>query len=270
MKKVSIIITCYNLGEFLQEALDSIINYPVLETLEIIIINDGSTEIDTKRILNKITYDYPNVLVVNQENQGLAKARNNGIKLAKGEYIIPLDVDNKLRHGFIKKAIKSLDNNLDIEVVHGNAQFFGKRQGLWKVNPLDIKSLVLNNDIDACACFRKTTWEEFNGYDEQMPIMGFEDWDLWLRFAAKGKQFQYVDDVFFDYRVREHSMLTNAWSNRDMLIEYIFNKKELKHLGLLRELLIENEKLKEEPATKEVLAVLKKKVFRKINNIFKL
>lgn len=267
--KISIIITCYNLGEYLDEAVASIISHPNKNSLEIIIINDGSTDLDTIKILNKIESKYPEIIVVNQQNQGLAKARNNGIQLAKGEYIIPLDADNKLRDNFIVTAVKILDTQFDIDIVYGNAEFFGLRSGVWKVKPFSISEMVINNYIDACACFRKSTWKTLGGYDEYMPVMGFEDWDLWLRMAVKGKQFQYVDDVFFDYRVREHSMLKDAWSSREQLIKYIFNKKELKHLGLLRELIIENRKLREEPATKEVLSVLKKKVFRTFNNIFK-
>lgn len=262
--KISIIITCYNLGVFLEEAVTSIINYPDKYAIEIIIINDGSTEASTIEAINKIEKSYPELIVVNQNNQGLGNARNNGIAMAKGEYIIPLDADNKLRHEFISKAIQVLDNQIAIDMVHGNAQFFGEQEGLWKVKPFDISEMVLNNYIDACACFRKSTWENLGGYDVNMPIMGFEDWDLWLRMGVYGCKFKYIDEVFFDYRVREVSMINHAWDNRQELIDYIFSKKELQYLLSLRECLTENRKLKQEPAFKDIFQVFKNKIKRRL------
>lgn len=264
MPRLSIIITCFNLGEYLDDALINIINYPNNDILEIILINDGSTNPNTISIVNRLENLYPNILVINQKNQGLAKARNNGIKIAKGEYIIPLDADNKLRQSFIEESIKLLDNYKEVEVVHGNAQFFGTRQGLWKVDKAVVEEMVLNNKIDACACFRKKTWEALGGYDERMPLMGFEDWDLWLRMFAKGMKFKYVDKIFFDYRVRDNSMLSLAWSKREQLVKYIFNKPELKNLRILRNILIENQNLRKEPSMGTLLKIIKTKFLRKI------
>lgn len=262
--RISIIITCYNLGLYLEEAISSIIDYPNLDLLEIIVVNDGSTKLTTIEILNKIKRTYGKVIIIDQKNQGLAKARNNGIIKAKGEYIIPLDADNKLRHKFIENSIELLDNNNTIELVYGNANFFDQRKGLWKMNEVDIEEMVLNNQIDACACFRKSTWEALEGYDENMPYMGFEDWDLWLRMIAKGMEFKYVNAVFFDYRVRENSMITQAWSKRKDLVGYIFNKPELKILKLLRTTLIANRELRQELPLKEIGTLLKVKIYRKI------
>ncbi|GAB5564468.1 MAG: glycosyltransferase family A protein [Winogradskyella sp.] len=242
--KLSIILTCYNLGAYLKEAVDSVMTYKEQDNVQLIIVNDGSTEKLTLDVLNKIDLEYKNVIILSQENQGLAMARNNGINLAKGNYIIPLDADNKIRHGFINDAIKILDEEDHIDMVHGNAEFFGKREGIWKVKPFEISEMVLNNYIDACACFRKSVWERLSGYDTNMPVMGFEDWDFWLRMHRNGFSFKYIDKVFFDYRVREKSMISNAWEHRNDLISYIFDKEELHHYKVLRDTLIENRKLK--------------------------
>lgn len=263
--KLSIIITCYNLGEYLEEAVNSIQEFIKSDDYEIILINDGSTDSHTIEIINYIEKVYPDIIVVNQLNTGLGKARNNGIKLAKGKFIIPLDADNKLRPEFIYKTIEILENRSDVAVVYGDASFFGKRTGLWKGKVFDLKQMVLNNYIDACAGFRKAVWEELNGYDEKMPVMGFEDWDFWLRIANRGHKFEYVKQVFFDYRVRDNSMLSDAWQKREILLDYIFNKKELLSLKALRLCLIENEKLKEEPAMNQILNIILNKVKRKLS-----
>lgn len=262
--KISIIITCYNLGVYLEDAIFSIIAYNAYEDLEIILVNDGSTDELTNIALQKISVLYPFVFILNQHNQGLAKARNNGIKLAKGKYIIPLDADNKLRPEFIQKTIEILDTEENIDVVFGNAQFFGNKNTLWKVKPFNISEMVLNNYIDACAGYRKSLWETLGGYDENMPIMGFEDWDLWLRMSTNGAQFKYVDEVFFDYRVRNNSMLSEAWEKRPVLLDYIFNKPELNQLKVLRKCLIENQQLKQEPSIKQIIKLIMNKCKRKL------
>lgn len=262
--KISIIITCYNLGNYLKEAIASIKDYSQPDDYEIILVNDGSSDEATIQILEKIEKLDKSILVLHQSNLGLAKARNNGIKLAKGRYIIPLDADNKLRPEFLKETIAILDSTNDVDVVHGDAQLFGNKNTSWKGKPFDISEMILNNYIDACAGFRKSVWEELGGYDENMPVMGFEDWDLWLRMAVRGYQFQYVETVFFDYRVRDNSMLSNAWKERPQLLDYIFNKKELKHLLTFRNCLIENQKLKQEPAVATIFGQLFQKIKRKL------
>jgi glycosyltransferase involved in cell wall biosynthesis len=262
---LSIIITCYNLGEFLQEAIDSVQEYCNIQEYEIILVNDGSTDALTNQIIELISKNDLSITLINQPNLGLAKARNSGIKESKGEFIIILDADNKLRPIFLEKTIEILKNNQAIDVVHGNAQNFGNKNTVWQSKPFDFKEMLLNNYIDACAGFRKSTWEKLGGYDENMPLMGFEDWDLWLRMGNSGCQFKYADEIFFDYRVRDHSMLSDAWKKRNVLLNYIFSKKELKHLYYFRECLIENKKLKEEPSMNRITKIILKKLKRKLN-----
>ena len=262
---VSIIITCYNLGEYLHEAIDSIKEYPNSEDYEIILVNDGSTNENTNSILEQITKNDQSINYINQPNLGLAKARNNGIKASRGKYIIPLDADNKVRPVFIAQTIDVLNNNSNVDIVHGDAQNFGNKNNVWKSKPFHFPEILLNNYIDACAGFRKSTWERMNGYDENMPVMGFEDWDLWLRMANAGCHFEYINEIFFDYRVRDNSMLADAWEKRKTLINYIFNKKELKHLAIFRAFVIENQKLKQHPSFKFLLWTIVKKIKRKLH-----
>ncbi len=262
--KVSIIISCFNLGQYLDEAISSIYLYGNKEDFEIILVNDGSTDQITNQIIKKISIENPDILILNQENLGLAKARNNGIKLANTNIIIPLDADNKLRPEFIEKAIQKFETNQQIGVLHGDAQFFGEKDTVWVSKNFIFSEMIQNNYIDACAAFRKTIWQNLGGYDENMPEMGFEDWDLWLRIANQGYEFEYCPTVFFDYRVRKNSMLSSAWLKRDDLINYMFAKPELKHLLDYRNCILENKVLKREPSTKSILNILLKKVKRKL------
>lgn len=261
---LSIVITCYNLGNYLEEAIESIKQYSSSEEYEIILVNDGSNDKNTISILKHLEINEPRVIVLNQPNLGVGKARNNGIKLAKGKFIIPLDADNKLRPAIIAQTISILNQNVDVDIVHGNVQLFGNKSDIWYSKPFNIEDFVLTNYIDTCAGFRKTAWELVGGYDENRFVMGFEDWDLWLRMAVKGFNFQYVDEIFFDYRVRDNSLLSKAWENRETLLDYIFSKKELTPLGVLRKCLIENKKLREEPSFTFLIKTLLKKIKRKL------
>ena len=91
----------------------------------------------------------------------------------------------------------------------------------------DVFSLIKGNFIDACALYRKKLWEEVGGYDEQMPWMGFEDCDFWLRVASRGGTFVHLPNIGFDYRVQTNSMVAKANQHAAELRAYIFNKPEL-------------------------------------------
>ncbi|MBK9176757.1 MAG: glycosyltransferase [Flavobacteriales bacterium] len=224
---VSVVVTCYNLGGFLMEALHSI-----PPGCEVIVVDDGSTDPETVAVLDAL--DTEQYVVLRQPNLGLARARNNGIRIAKGICIIPLDADNRLRPAMVDRTLEILGARADVDIVHGDGEYFGERQGRWMVGPFDFALMIERNRIDACAGFRRSLWERVGGYDENMPVMGYEDWDFWLRCSVAGAAFHYVPEILFDYRVRGGSMLTETMRNRDQLVAYIFAKRELRFLAPLR------------------------------------
>lgn len=230
--RVSVVVTCYDLGRYLIEALDSVDASPLRGQCEVIVVDDGSSDPGTVAVLDGL--DVTRYHVIRQSNTGLGKARNNGIRVANGEYIIPLDADNRLRPAMIEEAIRVLDERPDVGVVYGDAEYFGERSGRWHVGPFDLGSMLIKNRIDACAAFRKSLWEKVGGYDEHMPAMGYEDWDFWLRSTVAGAEFHYVPQILFDYRVRGGSMLGGTMKSREMLVEYIFGKPQLRFLAPLR------------------------------------
>src|SRR5215471_4559929 len=93
--KVSIVIPCYNHGAMLREAIASIDQVRNANLLEVIVVDDGSSEAETSRILDEVAEAGHRVL--HQPNRGVAAARNAAVGLAKGEFILPLDSDNRLR-----------------------------------------------------------------------------------------------------------------------------------------------------------------------------
>lgn len=226
--QLSVVIPCYNHGEFILQAIASVESCQA-KVYEILIVNDGSTDPLTQKVLQALSDR--GYSVIHQENQGLAIARNHGISLAKGRYILPLDSDNKIRPNYITKAIEILDNEPEVGVVYGNFEFFGGVTGVQEVPEFDINLILRGNYIDACAVFRKTAWQDAGGYDGKIPEqLGYEDWDFWLSVAEKGWHFYHIDEVLFDYRLRSNSMVSrcNIPEKRWELFRYISTK----HIGL--------------------------------------
>ncbi|MBE9041711.1 glycosyltransferase [Oscillatoriales cyanobacterium LEGE 11467] len=222
---VSVVIPCYNGGEFLLEAIASIQRCQE-KVYEIIIVNDASTEPLTRKVLNYLRERNYHI-IDRSENKGLAEARNLGIQNARGRYILPLDADNKIKPSYITKAIEILDDRPDIGIVYGDMEIFGDKQEIREVPEFDINLMAKGNYIDACAVFRKEVWEDCGGYDGKIPLqLGYEDWDFWLMAAQRDWQFYHVPEVLFEYRSTIDSMVSrcNLPENRQQLIRYICAK----------------------------------------------
>lgn len=227
--KVSIIIPCYNQGHYLKEVLDSI-SACNSELYELIIVNDGSTDQRTIDELNNLkTQGYR---VIFQKNKGLSGARNTGIALATGKYILPLDADNKVRPAYLTRAIEIMDADPSVAVVYGNAEYFGEKTGIWKTGEYNMQKLMIANYIDACAVIRKEALDKVGPYDTNMKL-GWEDWEMWLRISFAGYLFRYVDEVLFDYRVMNTSMSKTLYNNyaKPNSIENYVHQKHAARMG---------------------------------------
>ena len=222
--KVSVVIPCFNHGEFLPEAVASV---PVAsrDDVELIVVDDGSTDKRTRQEMDKL--EAQGVKVIRQENRGLAAARNAAITASNGEYIFPLDADDRMRSGWIDSALEILESEPEVGVVYGHAECFGTRQGRWETGPFDASRLLGANYIPAIALFRRPIWEQNGGYDRTMPVQGFEDWDFWLGALEHGWQFLYIPEVFFEYRQTTESMTARMRGFEDQIGEFIGRKHGL-------------------------------------------
>lgn len=257
---ISVVIPCYNHGKYIDEAIQSVEEYKNKD-YEIIIIDDGSTDDLTNKRLKELKAEGYNIMF--QENQGVSRARNNAIRLAKGKYILPLDADNKVKPDLISKAIKILNANPSIAIIYSDRQLFGNSEGIDKAGRFELPFLIKQNYIDACAVYRKNVWEEAGGYDENM--WTWEDWEFWLSAAEKGFRFFYIPKPLFYYRVLEDSLVHSFMksSNVNSLKEYIHKK----HISLI---LSETERLRIELkiARRHPLRTLRKHWYKKIHNIY--
>ena len=231
--KVSIVIPCFNHGGMLRETLESVERARNANLAEVIIVDDGSTDPDTCAYFEELAYSP--YKIISQPNRGLGPARNAGIEAAQGEFILPLDSDNCIRKCYLSSGVKLLLEQPNVGVVYGDAEYFGERSGRWHVADFDLRQMVESNYIDACALYRKSVWASVNGYDENMPWMGSEDWDFWMRIAIRGWRFEHLDEIAFDYRVRRGSMVEGARLHSSENRRHVFEKPENRVLNLLLE-----------------------------------
>lgn len=218
----------------MREALASVDAVRNQNVIDVIIVDDGSSEAETSKILDELAK--MGHCVVSQPHRGVGAARNAGIRLAKGEFILPLDSDDRLRDVYLSDGVFLLKNNPRLGIVYSDAEYFGERSGRWQIPEFDLLSLIRGNFIGGCALFRKKLWEEVGGYDEQMPWTGWEDWDFWLRAACYGAGFVHLAKVGFDYRVRNDSLRLKVHEHASDLDSYIFGKHEMACYRLVREM----------------------------------
>lgn len=198
---VSIVIPCYNQGEYLEECLISVFTSSY-KSIEVIVVNDGSKD-DTLEFINDLKEKF-DFIFIDQINSGPSIARNNGVLASKGKYILPLDADDKIGNNYIEKAVEVLEQNTKTGIVYCKAVFFGEKQGEWKLPDYSLEKILTQNLIFNCALFRKEDFNKTIGYNPNMKE-GWEDWDFWLSLLGLGLEVKRLDDIGFYYRIRENS-----------------------------------------------------------------
>lgn len=220
MPKVSVVIPCYNHGPFLEESVGSILAQ-TCQDFEILIVNDGSTDPRTLRILAEC--QWPKTRTLHKENGHLSSARNHGIRHAQGEYILTLDADDGFAPTFLEKAVAALDRCPEVGVVTCGRQNFGWDQRRLVPQGGQLKDFLAFNSCWASALFRRVCWEEAGGYDENMKA-GYEDWEFWLRVCRSGWRVEVLPEILFFYRKAPVSMITAADRLRPALVDYMVRK----------------------------------------------
>jgi glycosyltransferase involved in cell wall biosynthesis len=216
--QVSVIIPCYNQGRYLDDAIASVL-VQTYQNLEILVIDDGSTEPETIEVLQN--YQQPKTRIIRTENQGVAAARNLGIAQAQGTYILPLDADDKIADSYLEKAVTLLESNQQLGIVYCEAEYFGDRQGTWPLPEYKFPDILVDNMIFCSGLFRKSDWETVGGYNSNL-IYGWEDHDFWLSLIELGREVYRIPEVLFFYRQKADSM------SRSMTAEhYIYSYTQL-------------------------------------------
>lgn len=226
MKKVSVIITSYNKGKFLRECINSVKNQSY-QNVEIILIDDCSTDNYTKEILNVLRKDNQIKFFILSENKGVSNARNFGINNSTGEYILIVDGDDKISETYIEKAVKIIDSNLDYKIVSCEVELFGYYHGKMPLAKPEIEYLIAQNALIISSLFRKSDFDKTNGFNENMKE-GLEDWDFWLSILEQGGKVHRIPETHFYYRISKKSRNNLDFEKLRRLRKQIYeNHKEL-------------------------------------------
>ena len=213
---VSIVIPCYNSGQFLTEAVDSALAQ-TYGNVEVILVDDGSTEKGTLEVIERVSGN-SRVQVVRTSNQGLAAARNNGIRVAEGAYFLPLDADDLIAPTYVDEAVRVAETDHTIGIVYPLVDLIGDATGRWEIPDFSWKHILVHNLIVCTSLFRREDWLETGGYDESMR-RGREDHDFILRVLSLGRQPHRIEKVLFYYRRHGVTMNDAIANDRTYLLD---------------------------------------------------
>jgi glycosyltransferase involved in cell wall biosynthesis len=197
LPRVTIAVPCFNHGRFLDEAVDSILAQ-TYQDLEIVVVDDGSTDPETKALLDR--YDRPKTRVLREKNGGPSAARNRAIEAGSGEYVMPLDADDRIAPTYVEKAVRLLDEDPRLGIVYCLAEYFGERTGPSEYVPFEMSRMLRENMISNTAMFRRSDWAAVGGYCEAMRI-GWEDWEFWLSLVERGCGVHRIPETMYGYRI---------------------------------------------------------------------
>jgi glycosyltransferase involved in cell wall biosynthesis len=219
---ISVIIPCYNQSQYLPDALDSVLQQTYVNW-ECIIVNDGSKD-DAEKVALKYQEKDKRFKYIFQENKGLSGARNAGIKNTLGDYILPLDADDKIGPQYLGDAINYFTSHPETTLVYGRARLFGIKEGEWLLKPYNYIDLLKSNLIYCSAVFKRVDFNMVGQYDENLKT-GYEDWDFYLRLLKPDSLVHQLKKCHFYYRIKQESMLTRLnEDNQQQLNYFIYNK----------------------------------------------
>lgn len=216
---VSVIVTAYNLDQYLPACLDSVISQDY-DDWECIVVEDNSPD-RCKEIADVYARRDNRIKVIhNSENQYLSEARNIGIRNSSGKYIIPLDADDELGDHALSLLAHSLDQNSEIDIVTGTFELIEPDGSHWvstwpPKNPTYNAQIAYRNQVPYASMYRRWVWERTGGYRRRW--RSAEDAEFWTRAMSFGAVPDHVTDtptLVYNNRPNSmsHSLPTPNWT----------------------------------------------------------
>ena len=224
---VSVVIATFNRAELLKKAIKSIFNQ-TYESMELIIVNDGSTDTTQSNLLEFARGNKRITVVTNSVNLGFVKSLNKGVAQAKGKYIARLDDDDYwLDPDKIKKQVGFLESRPEYVLVGGGATWHDPSGNelfryLLPQDDREIRKKILvdNCFVHSSVVFRKKDWERIGGYKE----VGMAcDWELWLALGAAGKFYNFQE--YFVHYLKWSGNMSNFNVRKNLKMQMDFQKR---------------------------------------------
>ncbi len=220
---VSVICLCYNQAKFVKEALNSVVNQSY-KAVELIVVDDGSSD-DSKAIILEWLANHEEIPFVNlKENLGNTSAFNQGLKLAKGKYVIDLAADDILVANRIERQVDFFERlDSKVGVIYSDANYIDPEGGALyrhfsKTRLHPYEGEVYQKLIDTyfipppTMMIKKEVLDGLGGYDESL---AYEDFDFWVR-SARNWKYAYQSEVLTKVRLIEGSHSDNYYGKGDL------------------------------------------------------
>lgn len=208
INNVSVILPVFNGVHFLKECIESILNQSFSPD-EIIVINDGSTDAS-----QEIIDSYPEIINIKTDNQGVAAARNTGIKLAKGNWITFIDQDDIWTKDSLKSRMNFLQKNPETLIVTGKQKWF--LDGIDEI-PSWVKPEQMKDNLEGyllgCTLVRKDLFNKYDLFDTSFRYSS--DFDWFFRLKDNYVLFHQIDDLVLKKRIHA----TNESRNSEALLK---------------------------------------------------
>ncbi len=223
MKKLSVIVPVYNVEEYLEKCLDSLVNQ-TLKDIEIIVVNDESPD-NSQLIIDKYKKNYPDKIIsIKQKNTGQGVARNNALKKASGEYITYVDSDDWIdldAYAHLYKVAKKKDADIVI---------FGNKVVSMEGNIISEDFPVIYDDKKFNILFGKLcVWNKIYKREiiqkskvEFLPKLWYEDVNFSMRIMFENYKTEIVNECYYNYLLRPGSTMNNSNVMRNLEIIDIF------------------------------------------------
>lgn len=232
MYKVSVIVPIYNVEKYIEQCVNSITSQD-LEEIEIILVNDGSTD-NSYEIAKKLAKSDKRIKVINQQNKGVSAARNAGLRISKGEYISFIDPDDWVEKNYLFKMYTNAKKNQCDVIVCNYMMTDGKNSSVYKYplkdNILYDKESIINDIAKKIISgnIKTTVWDklykreflEKNSLRFNEKIVMFEDWYFFVDLCTHMNSFLYINENLYNYRMVNNSLSRKYYENFfDMIIE---------------------------------------------------
>ena len=205
--RVAVLIACYDDGATLEDASASLHDQ---EQHELVVIDDGSADPFTLGVLEQLSGQ--GVRVVRQENAGLSAARMTGVRETTAPYVLPLDSDDKLAPGALSRLADALDGDPGAALAWGDVETFGDVTAhVEGAQALDPWHITYVSEIPVCSLIRRQALLDAGGWQ----IAGYEDWDLWMALAERGRRGVHAPGVALLHRRHGRRMNADCLDNHE-------------------------------------------------------
>lgn len=233
--QVTVVITCYNYGDYLKEAIKSVLEQSY-DNIKLIVIDDGSTDNsgDVARSFgDRLEYIY-------QDNVGLIETRNRGIEAADGDFLVFLDADDTLEKEYVEILVAHALKN-EVDIAYTDVKRFGDIEDISNFPEYSIEILKNKNFIHVSSLIRCSAIGDIR-FDKNMQGMTHEDWDFFLSLCLAGATAKKCTDTFLRYRIHgpsRNNTRQNAEDRRRYIDMYSYviekhkqsSRKELEYLS---------------------------------------